>query len=818
MTWVLDVLLKATLVLAATVVAQLLLRKAPAAHRHLAGVLGLGAALLVPGLAAFGPRLEVALLPAPRVLTTGPAPVAAGTAEASVPPRNLAAGAPVHAPAVGARAVETWAAHTSAARSEVVPPAPAPRPARLAVLGLAALAALGSLASLLRLLASTARAWRLRRDAEAAPESWSMLAATLAGEVGLTRRVPVLLSRDTPVALTTGVLRPVLVLPVEARRWSVERLRLVLLHELAHVARRDCLALLVAEVAGAAYWFHPLVWVASRQVRHDAEAASDDLVLAAGARPSDYAGELLDIARGLRARPALATVGMAMARPGSFEDRLRRILDPGRERDGLRVRDVAVGVAAAVLVAAALAAVQPWASGVTRADDEDDPAAPRALRSELREATKDVRQEVRAAHREVRRALRDVRRDVRQAAAELHDSHEVRDAVREVSRDVGQAVREALDAVHEALEEVSLATGHEPTTGRAWFSRGMRRHEDERWSEAADAFRKAVDAGYRVPTSAYNLACAYARMGDRDNAFVWLRRAADEGFALESYLRRDEDLRSLRGDPRLPELRRLAAARHADAHREAAASATRQMERLLGEQGRGAELFEVGRRLLRAGGHEAAARAFRAAAERGHRPGTSHYNAACALALAGQAGPALDLLARAVDDGYDDPGHMRRDADLDAIRDEPRFASILQTAETLSLSASTRGHRSSRSDRERHWREAAVRYLHFAQTHPESGRAWFNVGYARSAARDPRGAVAAYEKAIALGHRRATSMYNLACAHALAGDRDRAFEWLEKAVEAGFDGDHLDDDEDLDSLRDDPRFDKVLALADARRD
>ena len=83
------------------------------------------------------------------------------------------------------------------------------------------------------------------------------------------------------------------------REWPEQRRRLVLLHELAHVRRWDWLTQLVAHVACAVYWFNPLVWLAARQMRIERERACDDLVLACGAKASDYAQELLALAAGL---------------------------------------------------------------------------------------------------------------------------------------------------------------------------------------------------------------------------------------------------------------------------------------------------------------------------------------------------------------------------------------------------------------------------------------------------------------------------------------------------------------------------------------
>ena len=92
------------------------------------------------------------------------------------------------------------------------------------------------------------------------------------------------------------------VLPKAAAAWDADRRRIVLLHELAHVSRRDTLARIAAETVAALYWFHPLAHAAVASLRRESERAADDLVLASGTRPSDYAAHLVAIVRGPRAR------------------------------------------------------------------------------------------------------------------------------------------------------------------------------------------------------------------------------------------------------------------------------------------------------------------------------------------------------------------------------------------------------------------------------------------------------------------------------------------------------------------------------------
>ena len=97
--------------------------------------------------------------------------------------------------------------------------------------------------------------------------------------------------------------------------WSRERLRIVLLHEMAHIRRRDSLTQALAELAFCLYWFHPLVWLALRRLRAERERACDDLVLRAGTGASDYAAHLLAVARSFQSSE-FSPAAVSMAAPG----------------------------------------------------------------------------------------------------------------------------------------------------------------------------------------------------------------------------------------------------------------------------------------------------------------------------------------------------------------------------------------------------------------------------------------------------------------------------------------------------------------------
>jgi beta-lactamase regulating signal transducer with metallopeptidase domain len=97
--------------------------------------------------------------------------------------------------------------------------------------------------------------------------------------------------------LTCGVVKPLIILPRSARDWDATRLRAVLLHEFAHVRRRDCLAKHVAQASRALLWWNPLARMLSARADQERESACDEAVLSNGVAPEDYARALLDTAR-----------------------------------------------------------------------------------------------------------------------------------------------------------------------------------------------------------------------------------------------------------------------------------------------------------------------------------------------------------------------------------------------------------------------------------------------------------------------------------------------------------------------------------------
>ncbi|HKP87000.1 MAG TPA: tetratricopeptide repeat protein [Blastocatellia bacterium] len=111
------------------------------------------------------------------------------------------------------------------------------------------------------------------------------------------------------------------------------------------------------------------------------------------------------------------------------------------------------------------------------------------------------------------------------------------------------------------------------------------------------------------------------------------------------------------------------------------------------------------------------------------------------------------------------------------------------------------------------WPEAAKAYEAIAKAESQNGRAWFRLGAALHAMGNFERAVWSYQRAVEIGGN-PIAMYNLACSYARLNDKDKAFEWLNKSIQAGFNQvGQLSSDNDLAGLRDDSRFKEVSASA-----
>jgi tetratricopeptide (TPR) repeat protein len=88
-----------------------------------------------------------------------------------------------------------------------------------------------------------------------------------------------------------------------------------------------------------------------------------------------------------------------------------------------------------------------------------------------------------------------------------------------------------------------------PDWGRAWWNLGFAQLRADEPERSQESFRHALDLGYRVSNTLYNMACAAAQSGDVDKAFALLSRSA-AGMDLAGHAPTDSDLEPLHSDRR----------------------------------------------------------------------------------------------------------------------------------------------------------------------------------------------------------------------------------------------------------------------------
>ena len=147
--------------------------------------------------------------------------------------------------------------------------------------------------------------------------------------MGIRRTVDLKLSPKAFSPAVCGLFRPTILIPVELlERLSPPNLKMVLIHELAHVKRGDLRVCSLQTLLQIVYFYNPLVWLVNAIVRRVREQAVDEMVLVAlGAEARSYSTTLIEIAEMafLRASPALRLVGVAESRK-SLEGRIKNMV------------------------------------------------------------------------------------------------------------------------------------------------------------------------------------------------------------------------------------------------------------------------------------------------------------------------------------------------------------------------------------------------------------------------------------------------------------------------------------------------------------
>lgn len=335
-----------------------LLRKRTASLRHAVLVIALLCAAVVPLLGAVVPQWAARAIVIPQLLPPLPAP--------DLPP------APYPALSTSiADTTEPLVRDTPASAMEPVVPAATTAdrsadwqsflPRIIKTAGILYLAGLGVSLAMLGLGLLQLR-WIAARSAPMAYDYWQWQVSEISDIYRLRRPVHLAHTRHAAMLATWGILRPQILLPADAGDWPDDRIRAVLLHELAHIRRNDWIIQMFAGLLRAVYWFNPLVWIACARLRQECEQACDDEVLARGVKGAEYADHLLALARAFTRPAALLAPAPSMAHRSTLRRRIAAILDPAVTRapaSHMSVTKLAAALVAVTCVAAACRVAPP---------------------------------------------------------------------------------------------------------------------------------------------------------------------------------------------------------------------------------------------------------------------------------------------------------------------------------------------------------------------------------------------------------------------------------------------------------------------------
>ncbi len=175
----------------------------------------------------------------------------------------------------------------------------------------------------IRLVWAYRHSFTIRRGEPCADEHVLAMVTELARQIGVTKPVRVLMSSLANGPGIVGWLRPVMLLPpAAALGLTPQQLEAVIAHELAHIKRHDSLVNLFQVVAETVFFYHPVVWWTSKQIRIERELCCDDVAVRANGDPIAYARALTTLARQQLEAPVLTMA----ATGGSLLHRVQRLV------------------------------------------------------------------------------------------------------------------------------------------------------------------------------------------------------------------------------------------------------------------------------------------------------------------------------------------------------------------------------------------------------------------------------------------------------------------------------------------------------------
>jgi len=331
--------------------------------------------------------------------------------------------------------------------------------------------------------------------------------------------------------MTWGMIKPKIAMPEESENWIEPQFRSVVLHEDAHIQRKDWAVSIGFRFVAAFYWFNPLVWALKALFEQDSERAADDCVLAQGVDSTEYAQRIVEVAKALRPQAGKLPT-LAMARNARLKRRLGAILSSRTSRSPMAgwkkvmvAGFLAMGALAAGLIVptkerivvkldapSSLLAKTPPPTSPTLDSDSKDISAPNAMlnvpdvkfdSSKIDTAGNSVSMVSNANASDKKlaegctpspvtaqigkpRPVSDSQKEIDDANQDLNDAmKEVRDSMAEMGENIDRETKQAIkDAQREAEQQIESAKKEIEKAGMS--------HKDKKLAKASLEFAKGI--------------------------------------------------------------------------------------------------------------------------------------------------------------------------------------------------------------------------------------------------------------------------------------------------------------------------------------
>jgi len=201
----------------------------------------------------------------------------------------------------------------------------------------------GMLLSSLRVIIGKVNVSNISRQATVCrSRKYTLVVEELSKMLTVRKSVVLLKSSECKVPFTYRISKPVIILPSSISKWPCEQLRAVLIHELAHVKRKDYITQLIARFICSVFWFIPVVWIAYHHLHIEQEKSCDAFAVESGIEADSYARHILNVIRIARGRALLTGIFISKGSKKILEKRILHLFKLKRTKFHTNVRRAVV--------------------------------------------------------------------------------------------------------------------------------------------------------------------------------------------------------------------------------------------------------------------------------------------------------------------------------------------------------------------------------------------------------------------------------------------------------------------------------------------